>query len=90
MRLPTAAANFMLAVVSSVFGPLVPAVSSMQADTTPSRIGDICIRMTRYCALLLLLLGLPLVFGGYPLLSLWVGKRYATQSAFYLASVGFG
>ena len=38
------AANFMLAVVSSVFGPLVPAVSSMQAGTTPSRIGDICIK----------------------------------------------
>ena len=43
------AANFMLAVVSSLFGPLVPAVSSMQAGTTPSRIGDICIRLTRYC-----------------------------------------
>jgi O-antigen/teichoic acid export membrane protein len=84
------AANFMLTVVASVFGPLVPAVSSMQAGTTPSRIGDICIRMTRYCALLLCVLGLPLVFGGYPLLSLWVGKRYAAQSAFYLAVLVLG
>ncbi len=84
------AANFMLALVSSVFGPLIPAVSSMQSGTTPSRIGDICIRMTRYCALLLLLLGLPLVFGGYPLLSLWVGKRYATQSALYLEVLVLG
>jgi O-antigen/teichoic acid export membrane protein len=84
------AANFMLALVSSVFGPLVPAVSSMQAGTTASRIGDICIRMTRYCVLLLFLLGLPLVFGGYPLLSLWVGKRYATQSAFYLEVLVLG
>ena len=84
------AANFMLAIVSSVFGPLVPAVSSMQAGTTPKRIGDICIKMTRYCGSLLLLLGLPLVFGAYPLLSLWVGKRYATQSALYLQALVLG
>jgi O-antigen/teichoic acid export membrane protein len=85
-----AAANFMQAIISSVFGPLLPAVSSMQSGSTPSRIGDLCVRMTRYCTLLLCLLGLPLVFGGYPLLSLWVGKRYATQSAFYLAVLVLG
>jgi O-antigen/teichoic acid export membrane protein len=84
------AANFMLAVVSSVFGPLVPAVSSMQAGTTPSRLGYICIKMTRYCGSLLLLLGLPLIFGSYPLLSLWVGKRYAEQSALYLQVLVLG
>jgi O-antigen/teichoic acid export membrane protein len=84
------AANFMLAIMSSVFGPLVPAVSSMQSSSTPGRIGDLCIRMTRYCTLLLCLLGLPLVFGGYPLLSVWVGKGYATQSAFYLSVLVLG
>jgi O-antigen/teichoic acid export membrane protein len=84
------AANFMLAIVASVFGPLVPAVSSMQAGTTPSRMGELCIRMTRYCALLLCLLGLPLVLGSYSLLSLWVGKRYAIQSALYLQVLVFG
>jgi O-antigen/teichoic acid export membrane protein len=80
----------MLTLVTSTFGPLVPAVSSMQAGTTPSRIGDIAIRMTRYCASLLLLLGLPLFFGSYPLLSLWVGKRYAAQSALYLQVLVLG
>jgi O-antigen/teichoic acid export membrane protein len=84
------AANFMMALISSIFGPLIPAVSSMQAGTTPARIGDICIRMTRYCVSVLLLLGLPLLFGGYPLLSLWVGKRYATQSALYLEVMVLG
>jgi O-antigen/teichoic acid export membrane protein len=78
------AANFMLALVSSAFGPLIPAVSSMQSSSTPARIGDLCIKTTRYCTLLLLLLGLPLLFGAYPLLSLWVGKQYAAQSALYL------
>jgi len=77
-------ANFMLALVSSAFGPLLPAVSSMQSGTTPIRIGDLCIKMTRYCGLLLFALGLPLLFFAYPLLSLWVGKRYAAQSALYL------
>jgi O-antigen/teichoic acid export membrane protein len=46
--------------------------------------------MTRYCASLLLLLGLPLVFGSYPLLSLWVGKRYAAQSTLYLQVLVLG
>ncbi len=86
----SAAANFMLALMSGVFGPLVPAVSSMQAGTTPSRIGDICIRMTRYCGSLLLLLGLPLIVGSYPLLSLWVGKQYAAQGALYLQVLVLG
>jgi O-antigen/teichoic acid export membrane protein len=84
------AANFMLAIISSVFGPLVPAVSSMQSGSTPGRIGDLCIKTTRYCVLLLLLLGLPLFFGAYPLLSLWVGKRYAIQSALYLEVLVLG
>jgi O-antigen/teichoic acid export membrane protein len=78
------AATFMLALVSSAFGPLVPAVSSLQSTATPERLGDLCIRTTRYCTLLLLLLGLPLFFGAYPLLGLWVGKRFAGQSAMYL------
>jgi O-antigen/teichoic acid export membrane protein len=85
-----AAANFMLALVSSVFGPLIPAISSIQSGTTPRRIGELCIKATRYCGLLLCLLGLPLVFGAYPLLSLWVGKRYAAHSALYLEVLVMG
>jgi Na+-driven multidrug efflux pump len=55
-----------------------------------NRIGELCIRTTRYCALLLCLLGLPLVLGSYPLLSLWVGKKYAAQSALYLEVLFLG
>jgi O-antigen/teichoic acid export membrane protein len=86
----SSAANFMLAVVSSVFGPLVPAISSIQAGSTPGRIGDLCIKATRFCTLLLFLLGLPLIFGAYPLLSLWVGKQYAAHSASYLEVLVLG
>jgi O-antigen/teichoic acid export membrane protein len=85
-----AAINFMLALVSSVFAPLIPAVSSMQSSTTPGRIGELCIKATRYCGLLLCLLGLPLLIGAFPLLSLWVGKGYAAQSALYLQVLVLG
>src|SRR3984957_15473058 len=78
------AANFMLALISSAFGPLVPAVSSMQSSSTPSRIGDLFLKKTCNSTLLIFFLGMPLLFGAYPLLSLWVGKGYAAQSALYL------
>ena len=84
------AANFMMAIVSSFFGPLIPAISSMQAGSTPSHLGNLCIRATRYCTLLLCLLGLPLVVGAFPLLSLWVGNSYATHSALYLQIMVMG
>jgi O-antigen/teichoic acid export membrane protein len=84
------ATNVMLAVVSSVFGPMLPALSSMQAGTTATRMGELCIKATRYCTLLLCLLGLPLFFGGYQLLSLWVGRPYAARSALYLEVLVIG
>jgi len=78
------ATNFMLLLVSSLFSPLLPALSSMQAGTTPGRMGELCIKTTRYCSLSLCLMALPLFFGAYPLLSLWVGHSYAARSAVYL------
>jgi O-antigen/teichoic acid export membrane protein len=86
----SSAANFMLIVVSSVFGPLVPAVSSMQVRATAEQVGELCTRLTRYCTLLLCLLGLPLLVAGYPLLTLWVRSRYAAQSWFFLQVLVLG
>jgi O-antigen/teichoic acid export membrane protein len=86
----SSATNVMLLVISSLFGPLLPALSSMQASATPARLGEIAIRTTRYCALLLCLLGLPLLVGAYPLLSWWVGRSYAAQSARYLEVLVMG
>ena len=82
--------NFMLLVVGSIFGPILPAVSSLQAGSTPSQIGGLTIRLTRYCTLLLCLLGSPILFGAYPLLSLWVGHNYAIRSALYLEILVLG
>jgi O-antigen/teichoic acid export membrane protein len=86
----TSVTNFMLLIIGSIFGPVLPAVSSMQAESTPDRIGGLLARVTRYCTLLLCLLGLPLLFGAYPLLSLWVGHDYAARSAFYLEVLVLG
>ena len=63
--------NFMLLVIGSLFGPLLPAVSSLQIGMTSGQIGEIVIKATRYCVLLLCLIGLPLGLGAYPLLKLY-------------------
>ena len=47
----SSATTFVVVVISSLFGPLLPAISSMQASSAPSRIGDLLIKATRYCAL---------------------------------------
>jgi O-antigen/teichoic acid export membrane protein len=86
----SSATNVMLVLVSSVFGPLLPALSSMQARSTPGQLGELCIRITRYCVLVVCLLGLPLFFGSYPLLSLWVGRAYAAHSALYVEALVVG
>lgn len=86
----TSVTNFMILVVSSVFSPLVPAVSSLQSERTSIQLGELTIRATRYCALLLCLVGLPLFFGAYPLLKIWVGHDYASRSALFLQILVLG
>jgi O-antigen/teichoic acid export membrane protein len=84
------ASNFMLLVVSSLFGPILPAVSSLQSGRTPEQLGDMVIKATRYCVLLLCLIALPLLIGPYLLLKLWVGQDYATRSALFLQVLVLG
>ncbi len=83
------ATNFMLLLVGNLLGPLLPAISSLQVNRTASQIGNILTKTTRFNATLLCMLGLPLLVGGYPLLSLWVGPTYALHSAFYLEVLVF-
>ncbi len=82
--LASSATNFMLVIVGGLFAPLMPAISSLQAQQTQGQIGQLTIKSTRYCALFLCLAGLPLAFGSYPLLKLWVGQSYATRSVVFL------
>jgi O-antigen/teichoic acid export membrane protein len=79
--LPT---NFMLLIVSSMLGPLMPASSAMSTREPPAVMGDFLARITRYSTVVLLLTGLPLMVCGYPILKLWVGAAYATRTPVYL------
>jgi O-antigen/teichoic acid export membrane protein len=73
--------NFIILLMGAIFGPLLPAVSGLAAIGDHAGIASLTLRTTRICALLLLLLGLPLLLYGYPILSLWVGADYARHSA---------
>ena len=82
--------NMMLLLLGGMFSPLIPAVSSLQSARTGQEIGEITIKATRLCVLLLCLFGLPLVFGAYPLLKLWVGHGYAVSSMAFLQTLVLG
>jgi O-antigen/teichoic acid export membrane protein len=86
----TAVANFMLLIIVSLFGPLIPAVSSLQFRSSSSQIGTMVVTATRLCVLLLCLIGLPIFMGAYPLLKLWVGHDYAIRSASFLQVLVLG
>ena len=86
----TSVTNFMVLVIGSLFSPLLPAISSQQSQRTPDQIGELTIRATRYCTLLVCLLSLPLLLGAYPVLKVWVGRDYAVKSAVLLQFLVLG
>lgn len=80
----TAATNFMVLLAGSIFGPLIPAVSALQTTSSPSHIGQLVIRLTRYAVLFICAVALPLLAGAHPILTLWVGHEYASRSTLFL------
>src|SRR5271170_1491422 len=79
--LPT---NFIILIVASMLGPMMPASSALITQRSASEMGDILARVTRYSTILLLLTGLPLIVCGFPILRLWVGPVYAFHGLTYL------
>lgn len=79
--LPT---SFVLLIVSSMLGPLMPASSALSTRESPAAMGNFLARITRYSTVILLLTALPLVICGFPILRLWVGSTYATHTLTYL------
>jgi O-antigen/teichoic acid export membrane protein len=78
------ATNFVLLLVGSALGPLMPASSALSTQRSPVEMGDFLSQITRYTAVLLLVTGLPLIVCGFPLLRAWVGPAYAAHSLRYL------
>ncbi|MHB8392478.1 MAG: lipopolysaccharide biosynthesis protein, partial [Acidobacteriaceae bacterium] len=72
--------NFVILTSGAVFGPLLPAASELAAVGDRAGTASLTLRSTRFCAILLVLTGLPLLIFGYPILSLWVGADYARHS----------
>jgi O-antigen/teichoic acid export membrane protein len=79
--LPT---SLVLSIIASMMGPLMPASSAMSTQRSPSEMGDLLARITRYTTVMLLLTGLPLMVCGFPILRLWVGPVYALHTLKYL------
>jgi O-antigen/teichoic acid export membrane protein len=79
--LPT---TFVISLIGAALGPFLPTTSAMSIHRTPSDMGTVLNRTTRYSVILLLLSGLPLVVGAYPILRLWVGPNYALHTVSYL------
>jgi len=76
--------NLLLLVISSVIGPMMPASAAMSTRRSPIEMGVVFMRVSRYAVLLLLLVGLPLIVFGYPILRIWVGAYYAANCLLYL------
>jgi O-antigen/teichoic acid export membrane protein len=76
--------SLVLMISAALIGPLLPATSALSVQRTGAQMGSILLRSTRYATIVLLLLGLPLVVGGYGILRLWVGPTYALHSLQYL------
>jgi len=84
--LPT---SFMLLINSSMLSPLLPASSAMSTQRSPSEMGGLLARITRYSTVGLLLTALPLMVCGFPLLRSWVGPLYAAHTLLYLRILVF-
>ncbi len=84
------ATNFMLMLAGNMISPLLPAIASLQTERTPGQMGELLVRATRLGATVLLILALPLLVGGYPLLTLWLGSAYAGKSVLFLEIMVIG
>ena len=84
--LPT---SFLLVIIASLLGPLMPASSALSTRLSPSQMGTFLAKITRYNTIAVLLVGLTLIVFGFPLLRLWVGPEYAVHTVVYLRILVF-
>ncbi|MHB1938696.1 MAG: lipopolysaccharide biosynthesis protein [Acidobacteriaceae bacterium] len=75
-----ATASTMLNAQGAIVTTLIPVASGMSAVETPHRLGQMVLKTTRYATAILCILTLPLLFGMYPFLRLWVGLDYASHA----------
>jgi O-antigen/teichoic acid export membrane protein len=76
--------NFLLSIHTAIFGVIMPHASVIGAKKDRQALGDLLIVTTRYGAIILIMTGLPLIFGAKLFLTLWVGSSYADQTTLLL------
>jgi O-antigen/teichoic acid export membrane protein len=76
--------NLIIAIMAAALAPLMSTASALSVHRSPSQMGAILLRMTRYATLLLAISAAPLLVGGYWALRAWVGPVYATHAVEYL------
>lgn len=81
--------NFALAIIGAMAGPLIPAASALSTKRSAFEMGEMLAKVTRYIAIMLFLIGLPLIVCGLPILRLWVGLSYALATIRYLRVLVF-
>lgn len=72
--------TFVIQMQGAIFSVLIPAGAALDAQADRRQLGTLLLRATRYGTILLVLMGLPLVFGARQLLTIWVGPLYAANT----------
>lgn len=73
--------TFLAGMQNALFHVLIPSTAVLQARGDSAQLGRTVLTATRYGSFILLLTGLPLIFGAKPILSLWVGPTYAVEGS---------
>lgn len=76
--------TFLAGMQNAVFSAMIPATAVLHARGAASELGTLVLTSTRYCMILLLLSGVPLLVGARLLLTLWVGTAYAANATLLL------
>lgn len=74
-------ASLIIQVQSAVMNAFVPMIASLDAKGEKQKLRSLLLSSTRFGMVGLLAMGLPLIFGAQPILSIWVGSGYAAQAA---------
>ena len=76
--------NFLLSIHTAIFGVIMPQAATIGATRDRDALGNLLVLTTRYGVIILIMTGLPLVFGARWFLTLWIGDSYADKTTLIL------
>jgi O-antigen/teichoic acid export membrane protein len=72
--------NVLILPHGAILSALMPIASGLSVHSSPQRLGNVLIRVTRYSTAILCAMGVPLLLGMGGLLRVWVGADYASHA----------